>query len=166
MNQKITHLLILLIVCYFSFFIHNQVIYADIMESRNLVTAREIVTEGNWLVPTMNGVLRLEKPPLPTWVAACLEICSPDNHLPIWPLLNFCLEPVRNETEFGRLGGLAKALGSVSWRSSTGDSAHALAKALPRACSGRLSRRAPYSNELERTMETVKKTQARHSQDL
>ena len=79
MNQKITHLLILLIVCYFSFFIHNQVIYADIMESRNLVTAREIVTEGNWLVPTMNGVLRLEKPPLPTWVAACLEICSPDN---------------------------------------------------------------------------------------
>jgi len=76
------------------------------------------------------------------------------------------LEPVRNETAFGRLGGLAKALGSVSGRSSTGDSAHALAKALPRACSGRLSRRAPYSNELERTMETVKKTQARHSQDL
>ena len=54
-------------------------IYADIMESRNLVTAREIVEEGNWLIPTMNGVLRLEKPPLPTWVAACIEMISPDN---------------------------------------------------------------------------------------
>ena len=79
MNQKITHILLLLAVCCFSFFIHNRVIYADIMESRNLVTAREIVEEGNWLIPTMNGVLRLEKPPLPTWVAACIEMISPDN---------------------------------------------------------------------------------------
>ncbi len=54
MNRKIVHVFFLLLVCYFSFFVHNRVIYADIMESRNLVTAREIVMEGNWLIPTMN----------------------------------------------------------------------------------------------------------------
>ncbi|GKI23282.1 glycosyl transferase [Odoribacter laneus] len=51
------------------------------MESRNLVTAREMVEYNNWLVPTMNGDLRLEKPPLPTWVAAGMEFLSPDNIL-------------------------------------------------------------------------------------
>ncbi len=79
MNQKKGHILFLIVICYFSFFINNQLIFADIMESRNLVTAREITEEGNWLVPTMNGELRLEKPPLPTWVAACIELVSPDN---------------------------------------------------------------------------------------
>ena len=79
MNQKKGHILFLIVICYFSFFINNQLIFADIMESRNLVTAREITEEGNWLVPTMNGELRLEKPPLPTWVAACIELISPDN---------------------------------------------------------------------------------------
>lgn len=79
MENRIYRILFLLLVCYFSFFVNNRLIYADIMESRNLVTAREIVNEGNWLVPTMNGALRLEKPPLPTWVAACIEMVSPDN---------------------------------------------------------------------------------------
>lgn len=51
----------------------------DIMECRNLITAREIAQEGHWLVPTMNGELRLEKPPLPTWIAATVETASPDN---------------------------------------------------------------------------------------
>ncbi|MCD8165570.1 MAG: glycosyltransferase family 39 protein [Bacteroides sp.] len=49
------------------------------MESRNIVTAREMVYEGNWIIPTMNGELRLEKPPLPTWIAAVVESVSPDN---------------------------------------------------------------------------------------
>ncbi|MGQ1910701.1 ArnT family glycosyltransferase [Marinifilum sp. RC60d5] len=40
------------------------------MEARNFVTAREIIEKGNWLVPTMNGELRLAKPPLPTWITA------------------------------------------------------------------------------------------------
>ena len=70
---------LLLIVCVFSFFLNNQVIYPDIMESRNLVTAHEMVQYDNWLVPTMNGELRLEKPPFPTWVAAIIEYLSPDN---------------------------------------------------------------------------------------
>lgn len=42
----------------------------DLMEVRNLITAREMVDTGRWLIPTMNGGLRLEKPPLPTWAAA------------------------------------------------------------------------------------------------
>lgn len=44
-----------------------------------MVTAREMVHDGNWLVPTMNGDLRLEKPPLPTWLTAVAEMISPDN---------------------------------------------------------------------------------------
>ena len=61
------------------FFINNGAIFADIMESRNIITAREMVYDHNWLVPTMNGELRLEKPPLPTWIAAITEMISPDN---------------------------------------------------------------------------------------
>ncbi len=42
----------------------------DIMEARNLVSARECVEDGNCFVTTMNGVTRVRKPPLPTWVTA------------------------------------------------------------------------------------------------
>lgn len=66
-------------VCIITFFMNNHVIAPDIMESRNIVTAREMVHDGHWLVPTMNGELRLEKPPLPTWLTAVSEILSPDN---------------------------------------------------------------------------------------
>ena len=38
-----------------------------------------MVSDGNWLVPTMNGELRLEKPPLPTWVAGGIEKFFPDS---------------------------------------------------------------------------------------
>ena len=41
-----------------------------IMEARNFITAREMLLENNWLLTTMNGVARYEKPPLPTWFAA------------------------------------------------------------------------------------------------
>jgi 4-amino-4-deoxy-L-arabinose transferase-like glycosyltransferase len=41
-----------------------------IMEARNYVTAREMVTDGNWFLTTMNGEPRYQKPPLPTWFAA------------------------------------------------------------------------------------------------
>ena len=73
------HLPLLLLVFCCSFFINNGAIFADIMESRNIITAREMVYDHNWLVPTMNGELRLEKPPLPTWIAAITEMISPDN---------------------------------------------------------------------------------------
>jgi len=73
------HYILLLIVCFFAFFINNQVIPGDLMESRNLATAQEMVSQGNYLIPTMNGELRLEKPPLPTWIAAGIEKIIPDN---------------------------------------------------------------------------------------
>ncbi len=42
----------------------------DIMETRNFITVRELLESGDWLQPTMNGELRLAKPPLPTWITA------------------------------------------------------------------------------------------------
>ena len=83
------HLPLLLIVFVCCFFINNGAIFADIMESRNIVTAREMVYDNNWLVPTMNGELRLEKPPLPTWIAAIVESVSPDN-LPLQRAMAGC----------------------------------------------------------------------------
>ena len=77
-NQHI-HYGLIIIVCFFAFFINNQVVPADIMEARNLATAQEMVREGNYLVPTMNDELRLEKPPLPTWIAAGIEHITPGN---------------------------------------------------------------------------------------
>ena len=71
--------LILIVVCVFTFFINNDTLLPDIMESRNMITSREMVYDGNWMIPTMNGELRLEKPPLPTWISAFAEYISPDN---------------------------------------------------------------------------------------
>lgn len=42
----------------------------SIMEARNFITAREMITDGNWILTTMNGLARYEKPPLPTWLSA------------------------------------------------------------------------------------------------
>jgi 4-amino-4-deoxy-L-arabinose transferase-like glycosyltransferase len=47
-----------------------EYIPVSIMEARNFITAREMITDGNWLLTTMNGVARYEKPPLPTWLTA------------------------------------------------------------------------------------------------
>ena len=77
--SRAKHLLILLLVSVAAFIVHNRTILPDIMECRNLVTAREIVESGDWFVPTLNGELRLEKPPLPTWIAAGIEALSPDS---------------------------------------------------------------------------------------
>ena len=68
-RHKIQILVFLLIVM-FTFFVNNDVLEANIMESRNLTTAREMLEKGNWFEPTMNGEIRLEKPPLPTWITA------------------------------------------------------------------------------------------------
>lgn len=54
----------------FVYFSHLGVLYLNIMEARNFITAREMLTDGNWLLTTMDGLPRYEKPPLPTWLAA------------------------------------------------------------------------------------------------
>lgn len=41
-----------------------------IMEARNFISAREMLTEGNWILTTLNGLPRYSKPPLPTWITA------------------------------------------------------------------------------------------------
>lgn len=64
------------VVCLITFFVNNNVITPDIMECRNIVTAREMVYDGHWIVTTMNGELRFEKPPLPTWLTAVAEIVA------------------------------------------------------------------------------------------
>ena len=56
--------LLLALLCFVAFFVNNCFLRPDIMETRNLETAREMVEGGNWLVPRMNGEYRLEKPPL------------------------------------------------------------------------------------------------------
>jgi len=47
-----------------------DVLDVTIMEARNFITAREMITDGNWLLTTMNGEARYQKPPLPTWFSA------------------------------------------------------------------------------------------------
>lgn len=66
----IFHLGVLILISYFTIFTNNELPYLDIMEIRNIVTAREMVSDNNWLMPTMNGETRIAKPPLPTWLTA------------------------------------------------------------------------------------------------
>src|SRR4051812_42051687 len=37
-------------------------------EGRVVATAREMLADGDWLIPHCNGQLRLRKPPLPYWL--------------------------------------------------------------------------------------------------
>lgn len=63
-----------------SFFSNLWVTGADLMEARNFVTAREMVVNGNWIVTTLNGQLRFEKPPFPTWLTAFVMKVTGDTH--------------------------------------------------------------------------------------
>ena len=70
---------LLVILCIAAFFVNNSALPPDGGEVKNLITAREIVNGGQWLLPTMNGVTRLDKPPLAAWLAALVETVYPDN---------------------------------------------------------------------------------------
>lgn len=60
----------LTILLYATVFAHRGVLGVDIMEARNLITAREMIETGHWFLPTLHGEPRLAKPPLPTWLTA------------------------------------------------------------------------------------------------
>jgi len=60
--------IIFLVIVMLGFSIGNLPV--SIMEARNFITAREMITDGNWLLTTMNGLARYEKPPLHTWLTA------------------------------------------------------------------------------------------------
>ena len=50
--------------------IHLDIPNITIMEARNFITAREMIQDNNWILTTMNGEPRYQKPPLPTWITA------------------------------------------------------------------------------------------------
>lgn len=72
-------ILVLLLICavvYSALIISNPL--PDLMEARNLISARECVEDGNCFIPTLNGEYRVRKPPLPTWVTAVAMKVSGD----------------------------------------------------------------------------------------
>jgi 4-amino-4-deoxy-L-arabinose transferase-like glycosyltransferase len=70
MTKNQQYLLYILLVWALIFVVHLDVIYINIMEARNFITAREMVTNDNWILTTLNAEARYEKPPLPTWLTA------------------------------------------------------------------------------------------------
>ncbi|MCA0132010.1 ArnT family glycosyltransferase [Winogradskyella alexanderae] len=60
--------LLLFVIVMLGFTVDNLPV--SIMEARNFISAREMLTDGNWILTTMNGEARYEKPPLPTWITA------------------------------------------------------------------------------------------------
>ncbi len=57
-----------------------------IMEARDFITAREMLHDNHWLLTTMNGVARYEKPPLPTWLSAISAFILGQSGLFAWRL--------------------------------------------------------------------------------
>ncbi|NND50776.1 MAG: glycosyltransferase, partial [Flavobacteriaceae bacterium] len=45
-----------------------QFLDVTIMEARNFITAREMLSDDNWVLTTMNGEPRYQKPPFPSWM--------------------------------------------------------------------------------------------------
>ena len=67
---KERHLLLLSLICIAIFIPHLDALWVNVMEARNFVTAREMLQDSNWLLTTLNGEPRYQKPPLPTWLSA------------------------------------------------------------------------------------------------
>lgn len=63
-------LAVLSIIVLLMLLVHLDVPNVSIMEARNFITAHEMVNNNNWLLTTMNGEARYQKPPLPTWLTA------------------------------------------------------------------------------------------------
>ena len=70
MKFERNYILLLLLTCAAIFFVNLNSLPVNIMEARNFITAREMLTDGNWLLTTINGEPRYQKPPLPTWLTA------------------------------------------------------------------------------------------------
>lgn len=68
----------LLLIGSLSFFVNIGSLEPSIMEARNFITAREMIENDTWLLPTMNGEYRLAKPPLPTWITALAGLMAGD----------------------------------------------------------------------------------------
>jgi len=62
--------LLLLLLGVLVFITNLDVLMVNIMEARNFISAREMLTHNNWIFTTMNEAARYEKPPFPTWLTA------------------------------------------------------------------------------------------------
>jgi len=80
--KKYFYILGLCFIIFSGIYSGSKYMNVDLMEARNFVTAREMVQNNNWLLPTMNGEPRLAKPPLPTWTTAlAMKISGTDSNL-------------------------------------------------------------------------------------
>ena len=70
MKFERNYLLLLLLTCAAIFFVNLNSLPLNIIEARNFITAREMLNDGHWLLTTINGEPRYQKPPLPTWLTA------------------------------------------------------------------------------------------------
>ncbi len=70
MQYRKTILFMVLAALFICIFSNRDLPSVNNMEARNYITAREILENGTWLLPTMNGEPRIAKPPLPTWITA------------------------------------------------------------------------------------------------
>lgn len=78
---------LMLLVVILCLFVNLQAGDITLMEARNFIAAREMVSQGHWLLPTMNGQLRLAKPPLPTWITALAGLIA--GNMDQLPVLRF-----------------------------------------------------------------------------
>lgn len=65
------------LLCFVTFFVHRSAFPVMTGEARGMVIAHEMVADGHWLIPHMNGEPRLATPPFPLWVAGCIEAVWP-----------------------------------------------------------------------------------------
>ncbi|MCU0575626.1 MAG: glycosyltransferase family 39 protein [Desulfobacterota bacterium] len=72
--KKIFIIIFIPVVLFISIFLYCDLVPVNVMEARNFITAREMAAGGSWLLPTMNGELRIAKPPLPTWITAAFML--------------------------------------------------------------------------------------------
>ncbi|ELR73027.1 putative glycosyltransferase [Fulvivirga imtechensis AK7] len=82
-DQYPYHIPLLLVICSLAFFSHlASYSPPTIMEARNFISAREMLETGDWMIPTLNGNIRIRKPPLPTWItAASIAVAGDPNSL-------------------------------------------------------------------------------------
>jgi len=67
---KLKYELLLIAISSLLLFMGLGKIEVNIMEARNFTTAREMVQKKEYLLTTLNGEPRYQKPPLPTWLTA------------------------------------------------------------------------------------------------
>lgn len=66
----------LLLLCAGLYFFNLSLLQVSIMEARNFIVAREMLSDGNWILTTMNGIPRYEKPPFPLWFTLPFVVMS------------------------------------------------------------------------------------------